>query len=53
MRVPQGFTSDREGFTSNCGVFGDIAFDLWEFRKLGVPYSGVLIIRILLFGVLY
>ena len=25
----------------------------WEFRKLGVPYFGVLIIRILLFRVLY
>ena len=26
---------------------------IWDFRKLGVPYFGVLIIRILLFRVLY
>ena len=26
---------------------------MWEFRKLGLPYLGVLIIRILLFRVLY
>ena len=26
---------------------------LWEFPKLGVPYFGVLIIRILLFRLLY
>ena len=26
---------------------------IWEFPKLGVPYSGVLIMRILLFRVLY
>ena len=27
--------------------------DTWGFPKMGVPYSGVLIIRILLFRVLY
>ena len=26
---------------------------LWEFPKTGAPYLGVLIIRILVFGVLY
>ena len=26
---------------------------IWEFPKIGVPYCGVLIIRILLFNVLY
>ena len=26
---------------------------MWEFPKMGVPYLGVLIIRILLFRVLY
>ena len=26
---------------------------IWEFPKMGVPYFGVLIIRILLFRVLY
>ena len=26
---------------------------IWGFRKLGVPYFGVLIIRILLFSVLF
>ena len=28
-------------------------FAMWEFPKIGVPYFGVLIIRILLFRVLY
>ena len=27
--------------------------DIWEFPKIGVPYFGVLVIRILLFRVLY
>ena len=30
-----------------------IAGSIWEFPKIRVPYFGVLIIRILLFGVLY
>ena len=32
---------------------GFLQISLWEFPKLGVPYFGVLIIRILLFVVLY
>ena len=41
---------------SVCGV-GDKRFrpqdSIWEFPKIGVPYFGVLIMRILLFRVLY
>ena len=32
---------------------GSIGYEYVSFRKLGVPYFGVLIIRILLFRVLY
>ena len=30
-----------------------LMINIWEFPKIGVPYLGVLIIRILLFRVLY
>ena len=36
-----------------CCSLGFLASSLWEFPKLGVPHFGVLIIRILLFRVLY
>ena len=32
---------------------GSRRFYIWEFPTIGVPFWGVLIIRILLFGVLY
>ena len=35
------------------GGFNASGLGFWSFRKLGVPYLGVLLIRILLFRVLY
>ena len=52
----------EQGFSSAsrvCSMFGWAPVFLsrggfiWEFPKIGVPYLGVLIIRILLFRVLY
>ena len=39
---------DLRHFSAVVGIFGT-----WEFPKIGVPYFGVLIARILLFRVLY
>ena len=43
----------QDAWPSIQGFLGLRALDIWEFPKLGVPYFGVLIIRILLFRVLY
>ena len=47
-----GLGSAADVQASSLGM-GEDAAALWEFPKTGVPYFGVLIIRLLLFRVLY
>ena len=48
LQIP---SSEPEPLESSLG--GGSGFSIWEFPKLGVPYFGVLIKRILLFRVLH